>query len=328
MVNETDILEDYIHSLSPDLLNLLLKDHTMSTKDEQRNIFWATDNYEALGKGFEYASPIQPELITGKNGQVTIPRVLKARDTQRDRSREMAEVFTPSWICNAQNNLVDSAWFEREDVFNHENDDHTWEANTEKITFPKDKTWRDYVRDTRLEITCGEAPYLVSRYDTTTGERIPIENRVGMLDRKLHIVSENTETTGDWLEWAQLAFKNIYGYEWQGDNLLIARENLLMTFIDYYQAKFGKQPLLKSITYIAYIISWNLWQMDGLKCVVPNSCGLKTSAQLSIFDEPEIMPCEGCKTGDMHKHNGTYCKINDWGKNEVITFISLIKKGK
>lgn len=329
MANETDILEDYILELSPELLNTLLKDHTMSKEGQQRNIFWATNNYETRGKGYEYDSPILPELITGKNGQVIMPRVVKAKSTQRDRSRDMAEVFTPSWICNAQANLVDNDWFGRDDVFNHENDDHTWTTTTGKITFPEGKTWKDYVRETRLEITCGEAPYLVSRYDTTTGEAIPIENRIGLLDRKLRIVSENTDTSGEWLEWAQVAYKNTYGYEWQGDNLLIARENLLMTFIDYYKAKFSKQPLLKSLMYIAYIISWNLWQMDGLKCVVPNSCGLKPSTQLSIFDEPEMLPCEGCKTGDIHRHNGVYCLIKDWGAKapkDKIRFVDLIKR--
>lgn len=328
MANETDILEDYILELSPDLLNTLLKDHTMSKEGQQRNIFWATNNYEARGKGYEYDSPILPELITGKNGQVIMPRVVKAKSTQRDRSRDMAEVFTPSWICNAQANLVDNDWFGRDDVFNHENDDHTWTTTTGKITFPEGKTWKDYVRDTRLEITCGEAPYLVSRYDTTTGEAIPIENRIGLLDRKLRIVSENTDTSGEWLEWAQVAYKNTYGYEWQGDNLLIARENLLMTFIDYYKAKFSKHPLLKSLMYIAYIISWNLWQMDGLKCVVPNSCGLKPSKQLDMYGEPKLLPCEGCKKGNIHKHNGVYCKIMDWDEDKAITFVSLIKEGE
>lgn len=79
---------------------------------------------------------------------------------------------------------------------------------------------------------------------------------------------------------------------------------------------------------IAYIISWNLWQMDGLKCVVPNSCGLKPSMEQSLFDEPKLSPCEGCKTGNMHKHNGVYCKIMDWDENEAITFVSLIKNKK
>ena len=117
---EVDILEDSIFRLSPELLNTLLKDHTTSKEDMQRNIFWATSDYEHLGEGYQYDSPILPCLITGDNGHVIMPRILKSRDTQTARSREMAEVFTPSWICNAQNNLIDEAWFGRKDVFNTE----------------------------------------------------------------------------------------------------------------------------------------------------------------------------------------------------------------
>lgn len=336
---KVDILEDTILNLSPDLLDTLLKDHTTSKSDSQRNIFWATADYEPLGDGYAYDAPILPQLITGDNGHIIMPRVLKNRDTQSARSRDMAEVFTPSWICNAQNNLIDEAWFGRKDVFNTEHQDelgcHLWTANTEKIQFPDDKTWKDYVRDIRLEITCGEAPYVVSRYDTTTGEPIPIDSRIGLLDRKLRVVSENTATTGEWLEWAQEAYKSIYAYEWQGDNLLIARESMLISFIEYYHAKFGARPLLKSINFIAYIISWNVWQMDGLKGVVPNSCAAKRHLEPSLFGEPieNITPCEGCQRDDIRRHNGTYCLIKDWRakdpatgkKGKRIRFIDLIK---
>lgn len=323
MNNKADINETVFFEQYPDVFEMLLKDHTTG-----RNIFWATDSYAHLRKGYQFNDEITTENITGEHGMIIRPRVLKEKEEQKGRTKGMAEVFTPSWICNAQNNLVDNAWFERENVFNHENDDHTWTTITDKIIFPEGKTWHDYVRDTRLEITCGEAPYLVSRYDTTTGQFIALENRIGLLDRKLRIVSENTETSGDWLKWAQVAFQNIYGYEWQGDNLLIARESLLMTFIEYYQAKFNRSPQLKSLLYIAYIISWNLWQMDGLKCVVPDSCGMKPSIQQSLFGEPEMIPCEGCDTGNIHKHNGIYCKIKDWRKNEAQTFVSLLKERK
>ena len=167
------------------ILNILLKDHTTSKEDIQRNIFWATSDYEYLGEGYQCDSPILPCLITGDNGHVIMPRILKSRDTQTARSREMAEVFTPSWICNAQNNLIDEAWFGRTDVFNTEYPDeqgcHRWRPNSEKIHFPDDKTWKAYVRDNRLEITCGEAPYIVRRYDTTTGETIPIEERLSLI---------------------------------------------------------------------------------------------------------------------------------------------------
>ena len=328
--SQVDIKENDIFELSPELLTVLLKDHTLSTPERQVNIFWATDNYADRGAGYQYADEITVEKITGDNGMVIVPRSVKTRQQQQQRSREMAEVFTPSWICNAQNNLVDAAWFGREDVFNHENDDHTWAVNPTPVLFPEGRIWRDYVRDTRLEITCGEAPYVVSRYDTVSGEPIPIERRIGLLDRKLRVISENVDNSADWLKWAQVAFQNVYGYEWQGDNLLLARENLLMTFVDYFKAKFGKEPLLKSLLYIAYIISWNFWQMDGLKGVVPGTCGERRQIVADLFGETEVVSqCDGCKNGDIRRHNGSYCLIRDWGakseSKKKIRFIDLIK---
>lgn len=329
--SQVDIKENDIFELSPELLTALLKDHTLSSEGHQVNIFWATDNYAERGTGYQYSDQITVERITGENGMVIVPRSVKSRQQQQQRSREMAEVFTPSWICNAQNNLVDAAWFGREDVFNTENADHTWTVNPSPITFPEGKTWRDYVRNTQLEITCGEAPYIVSRYDTVSGEPIPIEKRIGLLDRKLRVVSENVNTSTDWLKWAQIAFQNVYGFEWQGDNLLLARENLLMTFVDYYKAKFGKDPQLKSLQYIAYIISWNFWQMDGLKGVVPGSCGERRESVADLFGETEVVSqCNGCKNGNIREHNGTYCLIRDWGakteNKKKIRFIDLLKQ--
>lgn len=326
MAETIDINEDLILNYDAEVLDTLLRDHTT-----QRNIFWATSDYEGIGEGFEYGSPILPELITGKYIKVIRPRTLKARELQSARVREMAEVFTPSWVCNAQNNLIDEAWFGRKDVFNHEirlyDGTPSWVVNPDPITFPKGKTWKDYVRDTRLEMACGEAPYLVSLYDTTTGEHIPIERRIGLLDRKLRVVSENTETTGDWLDWAQEAYKSLYAFEWQGDSLLLAREALFYSFTDYYRHKFDTEPLKKSVKYIAYIISWNVFQMDGLKCVIPNSCEPETE---DLFGNKVKQPCKGCKDGTIHGHNGIAVLVRDWHvkdkEKQKITFSSLIKK--
>ena len=318
--NAVDILEN---DFAPEVLEQLLRDHTT-----RKNIFWATNDYESMGEGYGYNDEIMPERITGTFGKVVKPRVLKSKEQQADRSKGMAEVFTPSWICNAQNNLVDEAWFGRKDVFNVEVPDRkTWETQTEKIEFPAGKTWKDYVRATRMEITCGEAPYLVSRYDTTTGEIIPLQYRIGLLDRKLRIVSENTETSGEWLDWAQIAYKNTYGFEWQGDSLLLAREALLLTFIENYKAKFDKRPIEKSIKYIAYIVSWNLWQMDGLRGVVPNSCrdGV-IEKEMSLFGERDkLIRCPGCKQENIQLHNGTYCLIRDWANDKKIRYVDLLR---
>lgn len=333
--SEIDILENNLLEKYPEVLNILLRDHTT-----QQNIFWATDNYQELGDEYQFHSHIKATSITGENGQIIVPRVKKNKDMQQYRVREMAEVFTPSWICNAQNNLIDNAWFEKDNVFNTElllpDGTQKWKINRNKINFPDGKTWKDYIRDTRLEMACGEAPYITSRYDTTTGEFIPIEDRIGLLDRKLRVINENVENSGEWLKAAQTAYKNIYAFEWQGDSLLLAREAMLITFIENYYSKFGREPLLKSIQYIAYIISWNVWQMDGLKGVIPNSCGPKQKEIDDLFDGKGIITeeCEGCLKDDIKKHNGTYCLIKDWvnkdpetgRKGRKIRFIDLLKK--
>ncbi|MCC8071972.1 MAG: restriction endonuclease subunit M [Bacteroidales bacterium] len=325
-----DINEDALLRSDSVVMAELLRDHTT-----RRNIIWATDDYAHLGEGFSFADPIAIDHITGPYINVIRPRALKSREQQRARAREKAEVFTPSWICNAQNNLIDEAWFGRKDVFNTEieypDGTHSWDSNPDPITYPKGKTWRDYVRDTRLEITCGEAPYLVSRYDTTTGEAIPLNRRIGLLDRKLRVISENTSTTKEWLDAAQIAYMNTYGYEWQGDNLLLAREALFVSFLEYFQAKFGRLPVARSQKYIAYITSWNLWQMDGLKGVIPMTCGDRLSATQNLFGETEetITPCEGCRSNDIRRHNGTYALIRDWSakakERRKLRYIDLIK---
>ena len=319
--NAVVLLEEKFTS---DILAQLLRDHTTG-----RNILWCTHDYEELGEGFGYHDEITLESITGEHNDIVKPRVLKSKEQQTDRSKDMAEVFTPSWVCNAQNNLVDEAWFGRKDVFNVENTtNHTWQSNPNHIIFPEDKNWKEYVRATRMEMACGEAPYLVSRYDATTGDAIPLEQRIGLLDRKLRIICENVDISGEWLEWAQTAYQHTYGFEWQGDNLLLARKALLLTFLEYYQAKFGKLPLTKSINYIAYIISWNLWQMDGLKGVVPDSCrnGVKEKTMTLFGEEEQVVYCTGCQQDDIRRHNGKYCLIRDWGNDKKkIRFIDLIK---
>ena len=328
MSKETiDILEG---SIPKTVLDTLLQDHST-----QRNIFWGTTDYEHYGEGYGEYDEITYEKIC--DNTKIVPRVLKNRSQQNARSKDMAEVFTPSWVCNAQNNLVDNAWFGREGVFNTEmvvDGNHTWTPTPPPIEFPEGKTWRDYVRDNRMEITCGEAPYITSRYDTTTGEPIPIERRIGLLDRKLRVINENIFTSKEWLFAVRVAYMSIYGFEWQGDNLLLAREAMFHTFIDNYQHQFGKKPNLRSQLAIAEIISWNLWQMDGLKGVVPNSCQTNTQSEKNIFGDDDLTTrCDGCERNDIHRHKGIYCIIKDWtscknkGKDSdtTIRYIDLLR---
>ena len=159
-----DVKENKILEMDASLLSILLKDNSSG-----KNLIWATDGYVSKGFGYGSNDHIEIYAITGTNGNLIKPRTEKTKQEQLSRVRDKAEVFTPSWICNKQNNLVDNAWFGRENVFNTETE-KGWTTNPEKVTFPDGKTWQDYVKAQRLEITCGEAPYLASRYDTVTGD--------------------------------------------------------------------------------------------------------------------------------------------------------------
>ena len=263
--------------MSPAVLQALLRDHATGN-----NIFWATHDYEALGSAYDYHAEILPRLITGEHGMVIRPRVLKSKANQTDRSKDMAEVFTPSWVVRKMVDYVDIG-----------------------------------VATCCLELTCGEAPFLVSRYDATSGEPICIGERVGVLDRKLRLVNALQLSDTEWLAQVRLAFQTTYGYEWQGDSLLLARENLLYTFVDYYEARFGSCPDVALLQDFAEIISWNLWQMDGLTYRMPQEKQeAQPQAELRLFDEaPAPPPVPLCKIKDWQK--GNTIKVNDIKKRQT-----------
>ena len=270
--NVVDILEN---NFSPEILAQLLCDHTTG-----RNIRWCTHDYESKGKGYQYADEMRRELMTGEHGTIIRPRVLKSKAEQSDRVKDMAEVFTPSWVVKMMVDYVDI------------------EVNT-----------------LSLELTCGEAPFLVSRYDATTGEPIDISERVGLLDRKLRMVNKQQLSNDEWLAGLRLAFRTTYGYEWQGDSLLLARENLLYTFVDHYEARFGSAPENTLLQEFAEIISWNLWQMDGLTYCIPREKKEEApQAQLSLFDEA---PAETL---------APLCLIKDWQRGKTIKVIDIKRR--
>lgn len=289
-------------------LKILLQDKTT-----KKNIVWATDTYYNLGPNYISSNQIFKDLISGANADIVQPRVYKVKAEQAKRTKAKAEVFTPIWICNQMNNCCDNEWFERENVFNVQND-KKWIPTDLPIVFPEGKTWKQYVDSRRIEITCGEAPFLVSRYDTTTGEELDIKNRIGMLDRKLRVVNENTYTEEDWMKWTIRAFQSTYGYEYQGDNLLIARINLLMTFVDYMQHKWHREPTEKELKKLANIISWNIWQMDGLTGLTPTAVPNDTDEQISFEDYIES------------SSTPVPCIIHDWRSWRTFEFNSIKTK--
>ena len=313
-----DVIENNTASFNEQVLAVLLIDR--STK---KNIVWATDDYIDFGVGYSPESEITIDKISGIHSFIITPRILKEKQKQSNRTRNKAEVFTPSWICNEQNNLVDEQWFGRADVFNIAGD-KGWKTVKTKIAFPSKpgKTWQDYIRAKRMEITCGEAPYLVSRYDKVTGKPIKVYKRIGLLDRKLRVINENVDDASDWFLWVKKAYQSIYGYEYQGDNLLLARKNLLLTFIDNMVYKFDRQPTTNELKSIAYIISWNIWQMDGLTYTAPYS-------EMEVQEEFEQLTLFGFSEEQEEitetNKNAIPCIIRDWTNKCNLEYRSMLK---
>lgn len=291
-------------------LKILLQDKTT-----KQNIIWATDAY-SNNPGCRDIDHIEMNRLVGLDPILLQPRISKALEEQQERTRKKAEVFTPVWICNQMNNHLDEEWFGWKDVFNKE-DAPSWHTREEKVLFPEGKTWTQYIDSRRLEITCGEAPYLVSRYDASTGELIvPPKRRIGLLDRKLRIVNENTERYDDWIKWALRAFQSCYGFEYQGDSLLIARINMIMTLNDYYVERWEKDPDAKTLRQFANVISWNMWQMDGFTDTVPLGKPQETEHQINMFEFlGEDNPTE--------EREAPLCKIYDWRKDRSIIYKTL-----
>ena len=290
-------------------LPLLIADHSTG-----KNIVWATDTYSSYGSYYKANRQMFSDFnINLIQDGILLPRVQKTKEQQQSRTKNKAEVFTPSWICNKMNNHCDEDWFGAKNIFNNEvekeDGTHTWVVTITPVPFKNRTVWQQYVNSKRIEITCGEAPYIVSRYDTTSGEIIPIKERIGILDRKLRVINENTKTESNWLKWVQNAYRSVYGFEYQGDNLFFARVNLVQTFIDYYEDRFGTKPKDLYVKRIAEIVSWNFWQMDGLKDIAP----------FGIPVEPIFYGTEE----DKDCNEIVYAKIKDWDEDAIIEYRTM-----
>lgn len=216
------------------VLKILLLDRTTG-----KNILWGTDQY-----GFDPKSEILIDQII--SGDVIKPRVMKSQEDQKSRTDSKAEVYTPIEIIRKMNDQVDEKF----------------EGSTE-----------DYIKRKVLEVTCGEAPYLVSRYDVSTGKELSLSERQGLLDRKMRRINELSVTRDKttWNTCLVYALQSTYGYEWQGDSLLLARENILYDVMDWYEDKFQEDMSLDTMKMVAFIVTYNVVQMDGITMCIPYS---------------------------------------------------------
>lgn len=238
----------------------------------------------------EDGEPLKINDIVGEQPiHPIIPRWQKAKETQAARTRKRAEVFTPTWLADKMISMIES---ENQEL----------------------KNWREYIGSTFLEVTCGEGAFIVTRYDPANGNPIPLNERKGILDRKLRLIRDHAgELTyyvncvipngREWYErtlarWSMGALQSTYGYELQGDSLLIARVNALLTWADHIRAMFDREPTLIETQDAIICISRNLWQMDGLTDLVP---GRQVEAVIMDWNTGEWLTFHSLKGLDAEK---------------------------
>lgn len=292
-ISAANIQENLLRETMPFILDLLLIDRTTSTVKTTKNIIWANNNYIDYGhKEYSATSQMKAELVTGNHGQFIMPRALKSRELQKERTKDKAEVFTPTWIVKKQNDEVDKDY--------------------------QDDDLETYVNRKWLEITCGEAPYMATRYDMESGELVPFADRVGFVDRKLKRINNEIDDKAEWQRLVEEAYKSSYGFEWSGDSLLLARENLLYTYRDYYYDKWSEEPLYGLFEDIAEIISYNIFQMDGLKYIIPLSAKQeKIPIGFDLLTGKEEFEVRGSK--------GKRVKVMNWKINKMEFFDKEVK---
>lgn len=210
------------------------------------NILWATDEYAELGDGFAPDMEITMDCLEDPRFRLRC-RWEKEEEAKKGRTKRRAEVFTPRKVVRRMHDMLA-------------------DENHEVLRGP----WRGMAARTYLEITCGEGPYIATRYDPEDGTLVPYAYRAGMLDRILHAVRmEEGDDPDAWLRGAVLAVYSQYGYELSGDSLLIARVNVFMSVVERYRDFFGLELGPERQRMLACIIACNLFQCDGLTSLEP-----------------------------------------------------------
>ncbi len=283
------------------LLRKLLVDKT--TKG---HILWGTDAYQDRGEAYGKGREMQVPLFLYENMGVITARARKAMEQQSNRTRQHGEVFTPRWVCDEMIDAIDADFFGLEKL--------PADAWQELLTLFEEtkKSWKKYVDNKRLEITCGEGPYLTERYDVSTGEMIPLPERRGIVDRKLLVISHFAKDRDEWIYWALRAAEASYGYEFQGDNLLIARVNMMKTFAEHYAHRWEEAPPLSLLRRLVNKVVWNLWQMDGLTQRLPCCTEDQEGENLFAYADMDI--------SSILAENQPHTQVYFWRKKKHIPF--------
>jgi len=332
---------NFLASVSDEILSILLKDYTTG-----KNILWGTDNYTGLGAGFCADDSIDKKDVGGYNSNFIHPVIAKEGEARTEDIISFVKNIISLVPDNEEEEpikeIIDGNLVYTSDTIVDENEENA--EKPEKINFfyqsssiekaekflPYETAYFAVKPDNPINYNliskqffvknCGEGQYFVTRYDNTTGKTISISERGGIVDKKLSSLG-NDLAEDEWQNWAKDAYRSVYGYEFCGTKLLIARANLLLTYEEYYEDVFGLPITEKDLKEVANIIIRNIIQADGKKGVIPYSCGENKAVQLSFFDMDNQGICEGCLSGNNLLHRGIFASYYDWDKDKNIRLV-------
>lgn len=239
-------------------------------------------------------------------------QVVKRHEGNAERNvhaqRHYGEVYTPAWLCNLQIGLHDDNWAGVDNLFNTARIGD-WETEQDVYAKLPEDRWLEYLKFPVLEACCGEGAYLAFRYDKVTGEPIPLRDRAGVLDRKLliafHYARAHQVLPEQTYNLFADALDRVHGYEYQARPLLIARENMVLTVIDFLRSA-GITATQEQVDDLCRRAVRQLPQMDGLTQCIPGSCSSH---------------CRACKKSAYTGHDGS--KVAIWMDGDAYSFDEL-----
>lgn len=222
--------------------------------------------YVTDGEPLDETAEITPEWLMRHGVEQLRRRCDKSKTEQRARTKRRAEVFTPTSVVAY---MVEQAESAKLGVTVEELD-----------TVP----WRDRIQLRSADMCCGEGAFMTTLYDPITGEDIPEPERVGVLDRKLRLVVENAPMSMA-TRYLLTALRTSYACELVGDNVILARMNVLLAWREAYCRVMGTSPSVAEMTEACEVICGTVMQVDVLTGMIPAS---DLRAVIPVYDHDTL----------------------------------------
>jgi hypothetical protein len=217
------------------------------------------------GDPLDETAEITPEWLMHHFGQLR-RRCDKPKAEQRARTKRRAEVFTPTSVVAFMNDHAEAA----------------------KCNVPVEEldtvSWRDRIQLRALDSCCGEGAFTTTLYDPITGEDIPEPERVGILDRKLRLVVEHAPMSLA-PRYLLTALRTSYACDIMGDNVILARMNVYLAWLEAYRRAMGTPPSIAEMNEACEVICGTVMQVDALTGMLPAS---DLRAVIPVYDHDTL----------------------------------------